>query len=372
MAVNGTETSITGGSVAGTLGLVAMAIVALSGVDAFLARTERLENRAEAERLSASGRALMAQGRALDAVAQFKSALAIERENSQSWLALGQAQFAAGELSDAETTLTELLRRDSGSGAANLALARVFVKEGRITDAVSTYHKAIYGKWDGDAEASRVRVRFELVNLLAQQGSKEELLAELLPLLDVAPDDVAARKRMGHMFLMAGSMTRAGEIFREILRSHPQDADAYAGVGEAEFARGNYLTARADFQTAANLKPGDEEIRARLELSSAVLGLDPMRRGLSPDEQYRRSLKMLELATAATARCSGKLPEAEEAMMDEARKAMTRRAGPRLSELVEANLNLAEQVWKLRQKECKQAPTAEEDALRLVLARIAQ
>lgn len=356
-----------------TLGVVLISMVALSAVDAFLARTERSENKAEADGLSRDGRTLMEQGHPLEAVAQFKAALAIERDNPASWLALGQAQFAAGQLSDAETTLTELLKRDSTAGAANLALARVLVKEGRITDAVSTYHRAIYGRWDRDAESSRVSVRFELVNLLAQQGSKEELLAELLPLLDVAPDDVALRERMGHLFLLAGSATRAGEIFREILRQHPQDADAYEGVGESEFSRGNYQTAHSDFQAASNLRPTDQEIRSRLDLTAQVLALDPMRRGLGPEEQHRRSMKMLSMATAAIARCAGKLSQPEQDTVDEAQAAMKARiSASHMSEAVETNLDLAEQLWKIRQQDCKQAPTAEEEPLRLVLARIAQ
>jgi tetratricopeptide (TPR) repeat protein len=364
-----TETSPTGGSVLGTLALVLIAIVALSGVDAFLARTERLENLTEAARLESAGRT----AKPMDAVADFKAAISIERENPDYWLALGEAQLAAGQFREAEATLTELLRRDSTAGAVNLALARVLVKEGRITDAVPAYHRAIYGHWNRDAEANRESVRFELVNLLAQQGSKEELLAELLPLLDVAPGDVELRKRLGHLFLIAGSAPRAGEIFRGILSSHPQDADAYAGLGESEFARGNYLTARQDFQVAANLRPADGGIMARLNLCTDVLALDPMRRGLGPEEQYRRSVRMLELSVAAITRCSNSLSAMGADTVDQAEKAMSARlSAVKMSEAVDGNLSLAEQLWKIRLQECKQAPTAEEEPLRLVLAKIAQ
>ncbi|HTB11311.1 MAG TPA: tetratricopeptide repeat protein [Bryobacteraceae bacterium] len=351
-----TNETVSSRSVLGTLALVFLAIIALSGVDTFLARTERSENRAEAERLAAAG--------------DFKGAIAIERENPHYWLALGEAQLAAGQLTDAEATLAELLRRDSTSGPANLTLARVLVKEGRIAEAVSAYHRAVYGHWDRDAEKNRVNVRFELVKLLAQQGSKEELLAELLPMLDVAPDDLEMRERLGHLFLVAGSAARAGEIFGDILRKHPQDANAYAGLGEAEFARGNYQTAKSDFQIASDLKPSDRAIRARLRLSTEVLALDPMRRGLGPEEQYRRSLKMLGLAAAAVG-CSTS-PLAIDAQ-EEAHKAMKERVAPaRVSSAIEKNLNLAEELWKIRGQECKKPPAGEEEALRLVLARIAQ
>ncbi len=59
------ETSSSGGSVLVTLGLVALAIVALSAVDTFLARTERQENHAEANGLAGHVRLSLLQLRPL-------------------------------------------------------------------------------------------------------------------------------------------------------------------------------------------------------------------------------------------------------------------------------------------------------------------
>jgi tetratricopeptide (TPR) repeat protein len=361
-----------GPSVAGTWALVALSIAGLSIADTYLARTERSENHAEAERLAAGARALTAKGRAADAVLQFKDALAIERENPGYGLALGEAQLAAGEYADAEATLTELLAHDSTSGAANLALARVLVKERRVPDAVSAYHRAIFGHWDRDAGQNQVNVRFELVNLLAREESKEELLAELLPLVDLAPDNIEVQKRVGQLFLVAGSAQRAGEVFRGILRTHPQDADAYEGLGEAELARANYQTAHSSFLTAENLRPSNELV-ARLNLTAKVLALDPMRRGIDAQQQYARSLTMLDLAEDSIKECSGGMTPLEADALEEAEKVRsTRPRSDRMSKAVDANLNMAEQLWKIRMQECKRAPTAREEPLRLVLARIAQ
>jgi tetratricopeptide (TPR) repeat protein len=161
--------------------------------------------------------------------------------------------------------------------------------------------------------------------------------------------------------LTAGSFQRAGEIYGDILRNHPQDADAYAGLGESEFAGGNYQTAQGDFREALKLRPSDKDLEGRLLLSTEVLALDPTRRGLGVAEQYRRSAKMLELAADALARCSGTAPEPQKGAKSGA-----------TSENVEANLRLAEDLWKTRMQECKQAPAADQEALRLVMARIAQ
>jgi hypothetical protein len=101
-------------------------------------------------------------------------------------------------------------------------------------------------------------------------------------------------------------------------------------------------------------------------LCSAVLALDPMQRGLGPQERYQRSFKMLELVTGAIGRCGGVVP-------DDAERAMKIRvSAAHMSEAMETNLSMAEDLWKVRQKECSQTRDEEDEPLRLVLAKIAQ
>ncbi|MGD1091928.1 MAG: tetratricopeptide repeat protein [Bryobacteraceae bacterium] len=359
--------SFNGRSFLGTLALVAFAIGGLFIVDTFLVKMEQAEDRAEAARLFAEGRKLMDQGRSADAVERLNDAVAIERNNREYRLALAEALLAAGRLDDAESKLNDLLQEDSTDGAANLMMARVMVREGKITEGISFYHRAIYGRWTNQAAQNRDAARFELIDLLVRQNAKEDLLAELLPLQDEALDDLATRKKIGRLFIVAGSPARAAEVFRAILRRHPQDADAYAGLGEAEFASGNYPTAQTDFITASRLNPDDETVRKRLDLCNQVLALNPTRRGLDPAERYRRSHQLLEMALDEANHCSG----AQE-LLDEAAKAV-KRAVPasRQGEVSEMDIDLAEQIWQARKKDCKQE-SAVPEALDLVLAKLAQ
>ena len=179
--------------------------------------------------------------------------MAIERGNRDYLRTLAQAQFAAGRTADAESTLTELLQSDSTDGLASLMMGRVLVKEGRFAEAVSYFHRAIYGRWNEDAAGNRLRARFELIDLLAQRNSKEELLAELLPVQDQGPRDLKIRTRLGRLFLLAGSPARAAEVYRGILHDAPANADAYAGLGEAEFARGELSRGAAQFSAHATV-----------------------------------------------------------------------------------------------------------------------
>jgi Flp pilus assembly protein TadD len=357
-----------------TLALTFAAIAVLFTIDTFLAKTERAEDRAQASQLFAEGERMVGQGRYADAISRLSDAVSIQRDNREYRLALADAYLAAGRSADAEAALNELLQEDSTDGAANLAMARVLLKEDRTTDAISFYHRAIYGHWKDQAMENRVRVRFELVDLLARQDAKADLLAELLPLQEEAPDDLQTRQRIGRLFISAGSSSHAAEVFQDILRRHPQDADAYAGLGAAEAARGNYQTARIDYSTAAHLKPQDDGIRGRLELIDQVLELDPTQRGLDTRERYRRSLKLLQLTLDDVKSCApaqADPAQSSKALLDTAAETLKLRvAANGQNEAAENNLDLAEQLWQLRRTRCPPPPADVESPLALVLAKI--
>jgi tetratricopeptide (TPR) repeat protein len=363
----------TGRSFLGTLALVFLAILVLFGVDMFLAGMERLETGAEAGRLFRQGRNLMQSGDNTEAIERIKDAIAIERGNRDYRRTLAQAQLAAGDTGDAEFTLTDLLQSDSTDGLASLIMARVLEKEGRFEEAITYYRRAIYGHWDQDQPGNQLRARFELIDLLARQSTKEELLAELLPLQDLAPGDLKTQERLGQLFLQAGSPARAADVFHGILHDAPADAAAHAGLGQAEFARGNYHAADRDFQAALRLAPNDEATRQRLELCTELLTLDPTVRGLNPGERFHRSVKLVELTMNETSRCVGPKPPPDlQALLDKAAKTLKARVtAARQSDVAESNLDLVEQLWQARRKDCT-SPPAPDSPVALVVARLAQ
>jgi tetratricopeptide (TPR) repeat protein len=357
----------------GTFGLVFLAIAALFAADTFLAKTERAERLVEAARLFERGRVLMQRGQDGEAIEPITNAISIERGNRNYHRVLAQAQLDAGKTADAEATLTDLLQSESSDGLASLLMARVLVKTGRFAQAVSYYHRAIYGNWSEDATENRLRARFELIDLLAQRNSKEELLAELLAVQDRAPQDLKTLTRIARLFLQAGSPARAADVFRAILQITPANADAYAGLGEAEFARGNYRAAQRDFQATLRFAPENEAARERLGSINELLTLDPTIRTLEPPERFRRTLKLVELTLDQASRCSAQNPSSELPGLIEAAhqvlKAHVR--ATRQSEASDSNLDLAEKLWKALGKECK-PPPATDSPLALVMARLAQ
>ena len=92
-------------------------------------------------------------------------------------------------------------------------MARINAREGNAVDAASYYHRAIYGRWPVNAAGHRTQVRLELIELLARQNAKQELLAELLAVEDQV-SDTDTQKRLAHLFLAAGSPARSAALFR--------------------------------------------------------------------------------------------------------------------------------------------------------------
>jgi tetratricopeptide (TPR) repeat protein len=344
---------------------------AIFAADTFLAKTEAKESRIESARLFDLGRSLLAEGHNSVAVDRFKDALEIERGNRDYQRALAQAQLAAGQTADAEATLNDVLLNDSNDGTANLLMGRVLVNEGRTREAISYYHRAVFGQWKDDAEGNRLKVRFELIDLLAQQDSKDELLAELLAVQDQMPEDAATRLRAGRLFLIAGSPARAADAFRTVLKAQPGSAEAYAGLGEAALATNDYRSAQSDFQSAVELNPGDPTLAKRLDLASRALALDPAVRGIGAAERFRRSQVLVEMTLEAAACLGPNPPTALQEQLDDAHNEVKQSAGAAAQDrATETNLDLAGRLWQARKSGCQPAPDPE-DPLGLVLAKTA-
>jgi tetratricopeptide (TPR) repeat protein len=157
------------------------------------------------------------------------------------------------------------------------------------------------------------------------------------------------------------------------LHDAPANGDAYAGLGETEFAGGNYRSAHRDFQAALRLAPENLAARQRLEVCDELLMLDPTMRGLGPQERFQRSLKLVDLTLDQTKSCIGQNPSSQvQELLDRAGKTLAAHvSASRQSEASESNLDLAEQLWQVRRQECTPIPPAD-SALALVLARLAQ
>jgi CIC family chloride channel protein len=343
-------------------GLVAV-LISIALLTGFLNYFYRAERRARAQRYFQTGTELMAKDRPGEAIEPYRDALSISHVPEYR-LALAQALAKSDHLPEAALYFNEVLQEQPNNGPANLGLARVAVEQSNLPDAVAHYHRAIYGTWPDMPEEHRIQARLELVEALAKTGRRSQAQAELLLLAAQPPVDLTLQEQIARMLFDTGLPQKATTLFRSILRQHGGDAQALAGLGDAEFAQGNYTAARDSYRGALKLIPSDTAMAKRADLCDRILVLDPTLPRLRASERYERSKQILSRLLDSVVTCH----VAGEAVRDAHEAVDSKRRPLSLSDAAETNLALATQIWPLLSS-CSSKPPPN-DATSIVMSKL--
>ena len=340
---------------------VILSLILLFVGTGFLASAYRTERQRRADYHFALGQKLAAEGHKAEALEQYRTSLSIVPSTPQYELALTLALVDLGRLDEAQSHLQELLQKDPTNGLLNLTMARVSAREGLVDDAITYYHRAIYGLWPAKPIQNRIDTRFELVAYIAKTGTHQQLVAELVQLQSDLPDDPALKQRVAGLFLTAGSPRQAADLYREVVRAQPRNAVAWAGLGEALFGQSDYPGAQLAFRRATALHAGDPNLKARLTWVNEYLGLDPMADRLSVSERYRRSQGLVELTLASLNACLDRsdAPASDpvQTLIDSAQKTLVAHRRVRnYEQAADDSLTMSEQLWRAKQASCPEAP----------------
>ncbi len=350
------------------LAVVVAGVLGLFLLGGFLAHHYAAERIEKSAGLYRAGNALLADGRIGEAIEQYRAALSLSHSDEHR-LALGLALARADRGAEAKVYLGAVLLADPASGPANLAMARLSRAENDRPTAGAFYRQALNGTWPAEATGERVDAAFEFAAFLDEGGDRRQAIAELLQ-LTVHTADPATLNRIGRGLLAVSSPGQAADVFQQVLRASPADAAAYAGLGQAELARENYRAAQEAFEQSARLDPSNAAVRDQAALCGRVLALDPGSRSLPPVERYERSRKLLAAVLAGAEACpAGAAPGAQAPLMLRARQALKISRHPRsLSEGIDGNVQLAEELWASRPPACASSGT--DPAVARVLERL--
>lgn len=344
------------------------AIVLLFAATTLLNGVYRHTRRARAERQYQAGMRLAGAGRNDAAAEDFRAALVYEHDDPQYRMALAKSLIALKGFEEAETHLIDLRDADPTDGPVNLMLARIAARENRDADAVTDYHRAIYGFWTDHPEQNRIAARFELIGVLEREHQQKQVLAELLELAGELPDsDVNHRQEVASMLLSHGSPQHAAEVFRALVAAHPTDAASEAGLGEAEFQLSDFLAARQAFQMAARVEPSNLKVQQQQAACDAVIDLDPTLVRLSANQRFMRAQALLRGALDSAERC-GAVPAG---LSEQAQKALAEKPRRKRDGDTVGIIMLSQQVWRQRLQSCSSQSPADQ-ALAAVMAKLAK
>jgi len=342
-------------------------LIGLAAVGGLLSYYYRTERAGRAQHFYELGNQFLQKDLYDNAIEQYRDALSISH-SSQNRLALALALVKAGHPDEATIYLKDLLRNDPTNGEANLGMARVAKQAGGIDEAVGYYRHAIYGAWPANAAGRRIQARLELIRTLGKAGRRQQAQAELLSMLTVMPADFAVKRQAALLAVEFALPKEAASLFRDLTQHDAQDQQAWAGLGEAEYALADYAAARDALAEARQLNPNDTEVAKRLDAATQILTLDPMGRGLGASQRFERSQAVLAGVLDVLDQCSpAALPAGLTQKMEAARRLLVKgRRPPSYSDATENNMSLAELLWTAGAKACGSMPPADAPLSRIM------
>ena len=148
-------------------------------------------------------------------------------------------------------------------------------------------------------------------SLLLNQQRMEEAAGVLSSAVEIQPEYIPARLKLGEALLETGKIDAAKEIYAGILKDHPDAAEAYYGLGRVQAARGNQARAAESYRKACELFPAYGAAHYGLAMAYRKLGrtaeaqeqasLHERNRYIVPpsEDPLRDELRKLDLSAAA-------------------------------------------------------------------------
>ena len=199
---------------------------------------------------------------------QFEAAIDLNPHDERSRLALADVLVDSGQLAEAERVLVDATRAIPDSGRAHFRLGQLYLTLGRDVEAIQVLEGAIARGpvvGVGRLHAAIGRIQLGRNNLDAAIAADERWAR-------ANPNDVTAHRTLGDAYRVADRSAEALAEYVAVLMIDPQNADAYAAIGQLQSAAGRYREAAQVLRRAVELNP---RLRgAWYALAGALIRLD--------------------------------------------------------------------------------------------------
>jgi len=201
------------------------------------------------------------------AITQFEAVTRLDPTDTDSLVALGRLYRLTNQNSKAEETFRKAIGADPGSRPALQYLAQLYLDEGNYSDAIATLEKVPAGEMDPAALVT-------LGQAYMQNRDYDKAVAAYTQALEQDPDNQELHRYHAEALMAAGKTGDARTELQKILRTDPNDAQAWLRLGHLDRVEGKFDDAREELAKAKNLQSDNAEITYEQVLLEETAGND--------------------------------------------------------------------------------------------------
>lgn len=201
------------------------------------------------------GVALSALGALGEAEASFRKAVALKPNSSEARNNLGRILLDQGRSADAEASIRRAIALDPNNAVAYNNLGAALVHQGRSDEAAGCYQEAIA------LQPGYVAARYNLGNALKDWGRLEEAIESFRTALELSPDGAEIHNNLATTLQEAGRLDEALASLRKALELQPDFAEAHFNLHTLLLGAGDVEGAIHSLERVVALRPEDPEPR---------------------------------------------------------------------------------------------------------------
>jgi tetratricopeptide (TPR) repeat protein len=207
------------------------------------------------------GTALWASGRHEEAIAAFREAIRLNKDDSDAHNNLGSALSYQGRLDEAVAAFRQAIRLKKDFAVAYLNLGVALRYKGQVDQAIAAYREAIRIKKD------YAQAHHYLGRALRLTGQLEEAIAEFREAIRLNKDVAEVHYNLGLALQVQGRLDEAIAAYREAIRIKKDYAEAHVHLGDALRDKGRLEESLAACREAIRLKKDLAEAYCTLGLT---------------------------------------------------------------------------------------------------------
>ena len=191
--------------------------------------------------------AQLSAGRTDEAVGNFHEALRLSPEDNPARTRLGHTLHEQGQLSEAEACFRRVLRADPRSAEAHFNLAGVLQSQGRHDDAVAMYRAALV------IDPKLADAHNNLGTILKDRGLAPEAIEQFQSALSIQSNHAPALTNLGLIFDSQNRYDAAAQCYRAAIAADPRSTIAHYSLGALLTRQGQLSDALVCYRQALQI-----------------------------------------------------------------------------------------------------------------------